>query len=87
MLSWKKIIFSLKSLFKRLSCENKSRGTQGLDVTKATVRVLKAKEEMKPVIMDKNASVVSELVREARTGIALIVINPITLLVIALSQR
>ena len=58
-----------------------------MDVTKARVKVLKAKEEMKLIIVDKSASVVSALVREARTRIALIVVNPITLLVIALSQR
>ena len=58
-----------------------------MDVIKARVRVLKAKEEMKPVIMDKSVSEVSVLVRELRTRIALIVVNSVTLLVIALSQR
>ena len=53
-----------------------------MDATKVRVRVLKTKEEMKPIIMDKNA-----LVREARTKIALIVVNPVTLLLSALSQR
>ena len=42
---------------------------------------------MKPVIVDKSASEVNALVKEARKKIALIVVNPITLLVIALSQR
>ena len=58
-----------------------------MDATKARVRVLKAKEEMKPVIVDKSASVVSMLVREERTRIALIMVNLVTLLMIALSQR
>ena len=57
------------------------------DTTKAKVRVIKVKEKMKPVIVDKSTSVVNALIREARTKIALIVANPITLLVIALSQR
>ena len=56
---------------------------KALDATKA--RVLKAKEEMKLVIVDKSASEVSALVREARTRIILIVVNPIILLMIALS--
>ena len=59
---------------------------KALDTIKAKVRVFKAKEEMKPVIVDKSVSEVSALVREARTRIVLIVVNPITLLVIALSQ-
>ena len=62
---------------------------KALDATKARVkvRVLKAKEEMKSVIVDKSASEVSALVRVARTRIALIVVNSVTLLVITLSQR
>ena len=60
---------------------------KALDVTKERVRVLKANEEMKPVIVDKSVSEVNTLVREARTRIALIVVNPVTLLVIALNQR
>ena len=67
--------------------ENKSRGTQGSRHNKGKVKGPKAKEEVKPVIVDKNASEVSTLVREARIRIALIVVNPIILLVIALSQR
>ena len=55
-----------------------------MDATR--VRVLKANEEMKPVIVDKSVSEVNTLVREARTRIALIVVNPIILLMIALSQ-
>ena len=60
---------------------------KALDATRARVRVFKAKEEMKPVVVEKSASEVSALVREARTRIVLIVINLVTLLVIALSQR
>ena len=56
-----------------------------MDATKA--RVHRAKEEMKPVIVDKSVSEVSALVREARTRIVLIVVNTVTLLVIALGQR
>ena len=59
---------------------------KALDATKARVRVLKAKEEMKPLIVDRSVSVGNALVRETRTRIALIMLNPITLLVIALSQ-
>ena len=58
-----------------------------MDTTKAKVRVLKAKEEMKPIIVDRSVSAGNALVREARIRIGLIVVNPVTLLVIALSQR
>ena len=58
---------------------------KALDATK--VRVLKEKEEMKPVIMDRRVSARNALVKEVRTKIALIVVNPVTLLVIALIQR
>ena len=67
--------------------ENKSQGAQGFGHKKARVKVLKAKEEIKPVIVDRSISAGNALVREARIKIALIVVNPITLLVIVLSQR
>ena len=58
-----------------------------MDATKARVRVFKAEKEIKPVIVDRSVSVGNALVREARIRIALIVVNPVTLLMIALSQR
>ena len=60
---------------------------KALDEIREKVRVFKAKEETKPVIVDKSASVENALVRKARTRIASIVVNLVTLLVIALSQR
>ena len=78
----------MKSLFKRLSClRTNHEEHKVLDTTKARLRVLKANEEMKQVIMDRNVSVGNMLVKEARTRIVLIVVNSVTLLVIALSQR
>ena len=67
--------------------ENKSRGEQGFEATRERVRVLKAKEKTKLVIVDKSSSVGNAMVRKARTKIASIVVNLVTLLVIALSQR
>ena len=58
-----------------------------MDATRERVRVLKTKEEAKPVIVDKSISARNALVRKARTRITLIVVNLVTLLVIALSQR
>ena len=61
---------------------------KALDTIKERVRVLnKANEEIKPVIVDKSASVENMATRRARTKIVLIVVNLVTLLMIALSQR
>ena len=46
--------------------ENKSRGAQGSRHNKGKIKGPKAKKEVKPVIVDKNASEVRTLVREAR---------------------
>ena len=76
-----------KSVQEAFMTENKSRERKALDATKARVRVFKAKEKMKPVIVDRSVSAGNGLRKEARTRIVLIVINPVTLLMIALSQR
>ena len=75
-----------KPIYEAFITENKSREAQG-SRTKVKVRVLKAKEEMKPVIVDRSINARNALVKEARTRITLIVVNSTTLLVIALSQR
>ena len=60
---------------------------KALDAIRERVRVLKAKEETKLVIVDKNASVGNMMARKARIRIVSIVVNLVTLLVIALCQR
>ena len=67
--------------------ENKLRGAQGSDATKVRVRVIKAKEVVKPVIVDRSVSMGNVLVKEAIIRIVLIMVNLNTLLVIALSER
>ena len=67
--------------------ENKYEELKALDAKKERVRVLKAKEKIKPVIVDRSVSAGNVLARETRTKITLIVVNPIILLVIALSHR
>ena len=58
---------------------------KALDVTR--VRVFKENKVVKPVIVDKSVSAGYVLVRKVRTKITLIMVNLITLLVIALSQK
>ena len=67
----------------RTNCEEH----KAQDTTREMVRILKAKKETKPVIVDKSANVGNALVRKARRRIILIVVNLVILLVIALSQR
>ena len=75
-----------KPVQKAFMIENNREEHNALDATKAKIRVLKENEEIKPVIVDKSASMVIALVRKARTQITLIVVNLVILLVIALSQ-
>ena len=58
-----------------------------MDATKARIKVLKTKEEIKLVIVDRSVSVGNSLVRKVRTIITLIVVNLVILLMILLSQR
>ena len=54
--------------------ENKLRGAQGFGCNKGKVRVLKEKEEMKPIIVNQSVSVGNAVARKARTRIVLRVV-------------
>ena len=58
-----------------------------LDATREKVRVFKANEETKSIIVDKNASIGNATVKKAKTRIVSIMVNLVTLFMIALSQR
>ena len=66
--------------------ENKSRGAQGFKRKKGKGHQ-QGKGGNKLVILDKSTSVENATTRKARTRIVLIMVNLVTLLVIALNQR